>query len=250
MSTHYESVHSALIYPDAFRVAAPEIAVGRDIWPRQLGVFIRAAAGQEAALAPGETVAAVAPEEENLGEQAKDAATSPREALTRELAHGQFGLVPRWVKSASDAKLRSTKLVNARSETVTTSTNFRDAWLAGQRCIVPTRAFMEDDWRSGKAVPTRIARVDGAPMGVAGLWESWTGADGAVIVSFTLLTVNANSHALMGRYQQPGNEKRMLAILNEGAYDAWLGARPEKAKEFMRAYPANWLTANPVEKSR
>ena len=250
MSTHYESVHSALIYPDVFRVAAPEIAVGRDVWPRQLGVFIRAAAGQEAALAPGETVAAVAPEEENLGEQAKGAATSPREALTRELAHGQFGLVPRWVKSASDAKLRSTKLVNARSETVTTSTNFRDAWLAGQRCIVPMRAFMEDDWRSGKAVPTRIARVDGAPMGVAGLWESWTGADGAVIVSFTVLTVNANSHALMGRYQQPGNEKRMLAILNEGAYDAWLGARPEKAKEFMRAYPANWLTANPVEKSR
>jgi putative SOS response-associated peptidase YedK len=42
----------------------------------------------------------------------------------------------------------------------------------------------------------------------------------------------------------------MVAILNEGAYDAWLGARAEKAKEFMRAYPANWLTANPVEKSR
>ena len=76
------------------------------------------------------------------------------------------------------------------------------------------------------------------------------GAEGEVIVSYTLLTVNANNHALMSRYQQPGNEKRMLAILNEGAYDAWLSARPEKAKEFMRAYPANWLTANPVEKSR
>ncbi|MDI1270840.1 MAG: SOS response-associated peptidase family protein [Polaromonas sp.] len=84
----------------------------------------------------------------------------------------------------------------------------------------------------------------------ADLWESWTGADGDVIISYTLLTVNANSHALMSRYQQPGNEKRMLAILNEGALDAWLSARPEKAREFMRAYPANWLTANPVEKSR
>ncbi len=40
----------------------------------------------------------------------------------------------------------------------------------------------------------------------------------------------------------------MMAILNEGAADAWLSARPEKAREFMRAYPANWLTANPVEK--
>jgi len=40
----------------------------------------------------------------------------------------------------------------------------------------------------------------------------------------------------------------MPAILNEGAYDAWLTARPEKAKEFMRQYAAQWLTANPVEK--
>ncbi len=67
-------------------------------------------------------------------------------------------------------------------------------------------------------------------------------------VSCTLLTVNASSRALMSRYQQPGNEKRMLAILNEGAADAVLSARPEKAREFMRAYPANWLTAKPVEK--
>ena len=243
MSTHYESLHSALLYPDAFRVAAPAFPVGREVWPRQPGVFIRAAPAKEAQQAPQV-------EDAREVNEAEDADKPQRELPSRDLVIGQFGLVPRWVKSASDAKLRSTKLVNARSETVTTSSNFRDAWLAGQRCIVPMKAFMEDDWRSGKAVPTRIARVDGVPMGVAGLWESWTGADGEVIVSYTLLTVNANSHALMSRYQQPGNEKRMLAILNEGAYDAWLGARPEKAKEFMRAYPANWLNANPVEKSR
>jgi putative SOS response-associated peptidase YedK len=164
-----------------------------------------------------------------------------------ELGYGQFGLVPSWVKSASDAKLRSTKLINARSETVTTSNNFRDSWLNGQRCIVPVMAFFEDDWRSGKAVPTRISRVDGKPMGVAGLWERWE-KEGVEIVSFTLLTVNANSHALLHRYQQNGNEKRMPAILGEGAYAAWLSARPEKAREFMRAYPAHLLTANPVEK--
>ena len=138
-------------------------------------------------------------------------------------------------------------MVNARSETVTTSNNFRDAWLAGQRCIVPMMAFFEDDWRSGKAVPTRITRVDGKPMGVAGIWERWA-KDGAEIISFTLLTVNANSHALLHRYQQNGNEKRMPVILGEGAYDAWLHTKAEKAREFMRAYSAQLLTANPVEK--
>ena len=39
----------------------------------------------------------------------------------------------------------------------------------------------------------------------------------------------------------------MPVILNEGAYGAWLTVRMEKAKEFMRQYPANWLAANPVE---
>lgn len=221
MTVHYETIHPDALYSQAFGLAAPAPALARELWPRKPGAFIRRSA----------------------------AAAEAGEAPTHELAIGQFGLVPRWVKSASDAKLRSPKLVNARNETVTTSNNLREAWLAGQRCVVPMQAFFEDDFRSGKAVPTRIARVDGQPMGVAGLWERWTGADGTEIVSFALLTVNANSHALMHRYQQPGAEKRMPAVLNEGGYEAWLNAaHPEKAREFLRAYPANWLTANPVEK--
>lgn len=217
MTVHFENLAQATLYPEAFGVPAPAEAPPRDMWPRKPGVFIRRAAGEA--------------------------------AQGRELVAGQFGLVPPWVKSASDAKLRSPKLVTARSETVTTSKNFRDAWLNGQRCIVPMMAFFEDDLRSGKAVPTRIARVDGQPMGVAGLWERWAGADGADIISFTLLTLNANNHALMHRYQHPGSEKRMPVILGEGAYDAWLNvAHPEKAREFMRSYAAQWLTANPVEK--
>jgi putative SOS response-associated peptidase YedK len=225
MTAHYESVQTATLYPDAFGVSAPETAFVSDVWPRKPGVFVRNMP------LPGDA-------------QLDVEASAP---LQLALAHGQFGLVPAWVKSASDAKLRSTKLVNARAETVSTSNNFRDTWLAGQRCIVPMMAFFEDDWRSGKAVPTRITRVDGKPMGVAGVWERWA-KDGTEIVSFTLLTVNANSHALLHRYQQNGNEKRMPVILGEGAYGAWLSARPEKAREFMRAYPAHLLTANPVER--
>ena len=224
MTAHFESVQNAALYPDALDVAAPVSLLERDLWPRKLGLFMRH----------------VVP----TGEVSDEAAVHKP---LRELAVGQFGFVPPWVKSVSDAKLRSTKMVNARSETVTTSNNFRDAWLAGQRCIVPMMAFFEDDWRSGKAVPTRITRVDGKPMGVAGLWERWA-KDGEEIISFTLLTVNANSHALLHRYQQNGNEKRMPVILGEGAYDAWLNAKPEKAREFMRAYSASLLTANPVEK--
>jgi putative SOS response-associated peptidase YedK len=238
MSSHYESVQLAALYPDAFKVPAPDVLPGRHVTPRKPGVFIR----------KGPAVEGLAPEADLPESPASPESPEGAPGPSRELATGQFGLVPPWVKSASDAKLRSTKLVNARAETVTTSNNVREAWLGARRCIVPVMAFFEDDLRSGKAVSTRIARVDGKPMGLAGLWESWTGAEGDTIISFTLLTINANAHALMSRYQQPGNEKRMPVILNEGAHDAWLNAHPEKAREFLRAYPANWLLANPVQK--
>lgn len=238
MSTHYETLATADAYREAFAVEPPPALGERHLWPRKPGGFIVHAAA--AAWVNG------APRNEGNSAAAADPAGGDA-ARQRVLVPAQWGLVPHWVKSASDARLRAPKLVNAKSDTASTGTAFRDAWLAGQRCIVPMAAFYEDDLRSGKPVPTRIARVDGKPMGVAGLWARWQGADGEVIISYCLLTVNANHHALLHRYGQPGSEKHMPAILNEGAYDAWLTARPEKAKEFIRQYAAQKLTANPVE---
>jgi putative SOS response-associated peptidase YedK len=239
MSTQYECLKSADLYAEAFGVAPPEKLPGKEVWPRQQGLFIRKAFVPEQ---PGAESAA-----ESGADSPTEPSAEPASPMVLELAQGQFGLVPTWVKSASDAKLRSTKLAVTRFETMSTATPTRETWLNAQRCIIPMQAFLEDDWRSGKGVPTRIARVDGKPMGVAGLWERWT-KDGEEITSFTLLTVNANSHALMNRYGQNGNEKRMPAILNEGAWSAWLTAPLDKAREFMRAYPTNLLLANPVQK--
>ena len=241
MSTHYETLQQADTYREAFAVEPPPALGERHLWPRKPGFFIVHAATAAAIAQP-----AAAPAVDADGD-APAAVVEP--STTRVLVPAQWGLVPHWVKSASDAKLRAPKLVNAKSDVASTGTAFRDAWLKGQRCIVPMAVFYEDDLRSGgKAVPTRVARVDGKPMGVAGLWARWQGAGGEVIISYCLLTVNANNHALLHRYGQPGSEKSMPAILNEGSYDAWLTARPEKAKEFMRQYAAQWLTANPVEK--
>ena len=225
MSTHYETLHPADRYREAFVVEPPVAPLARHLRPRKPGCFIVHAA-------------AAAP----LG-----AAPATPDTKARTLVPAQWGLVPHWVKSASDARLRAPKLAHAKSDLASTGTAFRDAWLNGQRCIVPLQAFFEDDFRSGKAVPTRIARVDGKPMGVAGLWARWQGGDGEVILSYCLLTVNANNHALLRRYGPPGSEKSLPAILNEGAYDAWLTARPDKAKEFLRLYAAERLLANPVE---
>lgn len=91
--------------------------------------------------------------------------------------------------------------------------------------------------RSGKAVPTASPAWTTTPCGAAGVWARWVGEDGEIITSYAIITVNANAHALMNRYGHAGNDKAMPAILNEGSYDAWLNAKVNKAKEFLRAYP-------------
>ncbi|MBB6579403.1 putative SOS response-associated peptidase YedK [Comamonas odontotermitis] len=254
MSTQYEALKNADLYPTAFRVEPPAELGERKMTPRRPGFFItRSLSGAtDAERAALKTAAASQAETQSAADAQAKAEPAPSTDITsRLLVPAQWGLVPHWVKSASDGKLRATKLVHVKSDNVGTSTAFRDAWLNNQRCIVPMQAFITDDYRSsGKPKPTRIARVDGLPMGVAGIWARWQDEDGSELLSYAIITINANAHGLMNRYQAPGSEKSMPAILNEGAYDAWLGSSAAKAKEFLRAYPAQKLLANPVEKGR
>jgi putative SOS response-associated peptidase YedK len=156
-----------------------------------------------------------------------DEAVPEREALV-----GVFGLLPHWAK---DEKLaRST--YNARSETVAQKPAFRDAWHRAQHCIIPAEQIWEPDWRTGRNIWTPIRRADQRPLGIAGLWSSWRPAGGVKAVhSFTMLTVNADNHPVMCRFHRPGDEKRMIVLLREEDYDAWLDAPAQRSMEFMRA---------------
>lgn len=244
MSSHYETLQKADAYLEFFKVAPPEEAGERYLRARRPGFIIRAAAPETAATSETAATPDAAPAAAEAGEAAA------RKPVVREMVAAQWGFVPHWVKTASDARLRAIKLLHARNETASTAQAFRDAWLNNQRCIVPVMAFFEDDYRSGKPVSTRISRVDGKPMGLAGLWARWQGPEGEEVLSFAVLNINANTHGLLHRYAAPGSERRMPAVLGEGTYDAWLSVRQEKAREFMRQYAANWLTANPVENKK
>jgi putative SOS response-associated peptidase YedK len=157
---------------------------------------------------------------------------------SRQALSGLFGLIPHWASDATFGR----RTYNARSETVAVKPSFRDAWKNGQHCIIPAEAFFEPDWRSGKAVPTRIALADGQPMGIAGLWSAWQSPQG-LVHSFTMLTINADQHPLMRQFHKPADEKRMVVILPPDRYDAWLQASPAQSMAFMRPYPADQMLA-------
>lgn len=80
-------------------------------------------------------------------------------------------------------------------------------------------------------------------MGIAGLWDRWRQADGTVVHSFTMLTINAQSHELMNRFHQPTDEKRMVVILPEAAYADWLCTPLQRSMDFMHPYPADQLVS-------
>ena len=155
------------------------------------------------------------------------------------LSIGQYGLVPHWAKGVQSGR----HTYNARSETADQLSSFKYAWRAGQRCIVPLESYFDPCWESGKAVRWRVRRRDGLPMGVAGLWSAWKASDGAEVLSFTMLTVNADGHGVMGLMHRPEDEKRMVAILPPNQYDQWLDAEPDQMMAFLRCWPADELVA-------
>jgi putative SOS response-associated peptidase YedK len=152
----------------------------------------------------------------------------------------RFGLIPAWAKY--DKISRHT--YNARSETVHEKPSFRDAWRHAQHCIIAADAIFEPDWRSGRAVPTRITRADGDPLGIAGLWACWRSPDGALVHSYTMLTIPAGDHALMRCFHRPEDEKRMVVILPEAAFGDWLDAPAHRSREFLLPFAADALAAS------
>lgn len=155
----------------------------------------------------------------------------------RELMTGSFGLIPHWSKDTKIAR----HTYNARSETVHEKPSYRDAWRLGRHCIIPAEYIFEPDWRSGKPVFTKIQRIDGKPMGIAGLWTGWRQPNGEVLRSFTMLTVNADDHPFMRNFHKPGDEKRMVVILGEDDYDPWINASAEESRAFLKQYPSDML---------
>ena len=166
-----------------------------------------------------------------------------RAELDREGKVGQYGLLPDWADNTAFGR----KTYNCRSETAASKPSFRDAWKKGRRCIIPARRLFEPCWETGEAVRWAVKRRDDVPMGVAGLWNLWADPKtGALIPTYTMLTVNADEHALYQRFHRPEDEKRMPVILEEADYDAWLDCTTDQAMSFMKQFPADRLEAEPA----
>jgi putative SOS response-associated peptidase YedK len=90
--------------------------------------------------------------------------------LERRFSLARWGLIP---SSATDASI-GFKTINARSEVVSSTPTFRDAFVS-RRCLLPADGFFE--WqRSGKEKqPFHFGMQDDSLFAFAGLWDRWRG---------------------------------------------------------------------------
>jgi putative SOS response-associated peptidase YedK len=181
---------------------------------------------------------------------AKLPATASLEFGAAELVVGQWGLVP-WF--AKERKLKY-PTSNARSEELSAKASYKQPWARGQRCVIPAESFFEPNWETGKHVPWRFQRSDGAPWGLAGLWNTWVDKEtGEVVESYTMLTLNADAHPLMQRMHKPDpklpshlQDKRSVVPIERADVDLWLHApQPEAAQLLRLADVALFKTSTP-----
>ena len=126
----------------------------------------------------------------------------------------RWGLVPSWSKSVGSAGAR---YINARAETVATSSAFRASFLR-RRCIIPADGFYE--WlRDGRRKqPFLIHTPADAPLAFAGVWAPWRDpANGQWLLSAAVVTTAAN--ATVSRLH---NRMPVILDLESDAWRIWL----------------------------
>jgi putative SOS response-associated peptidase YedK len=158
----------------------------------------------------------------------------------RRLTMMRWGLVPAWSKDP----FTGPKPINARAESAPDKPSFRQAFRR-RRCLVPADGFYE--WRlpevkGGPKVPLIFCRRDRAPFAMAGLWESWHGDEGLKLLTFTILTTEANDLI------RPVHDRMPVILLPENE-SLWLDPNqhdPQALAHLVQPYPDRLMEAYEV----
>ena len=133
----------------------------------------------------------------------------------------RWGLLPAWVKDPR----RFTLLINARSETLLEKPAFKNAFKR-RRCLVPADGYYEWHTSDNRKRPYFIHRRDGAPIGFAGLAETWMGPNGEELDTVAIVTTAASADLAVLHHRVP-------VTIAPGDFDRWLDCRDDDVEAAM-----------------
>ncbi|WP_163378197.1 SOS response-associated peptidase [Cyclobacterium sp. SYSU L10401] len=148
-------------------------------------------------------------------------------------SHFYWGITPAFAKN----KPVSSKLINARAETIAEKITFRAAFKKN-RCLVPADGFFE--WKKiGKKtkVPYRFVQHGETLFSLAGIWEEFETEKGETAHTFLILTTSPNQ--LTAEIHD-----RMPVILKKEDEAKWLDTRTseEELLGMLGPYPDEEMT--------
>lgn len=149
----------------------------------------------------------------------------------------KWGLVPYWSK---EPKVKYST-INARAETITSSSVYREPFKS-KRCLIPANGFFEWKQISSGKVPYFIHLKHESIFAFAGVYDIWKDVEGKEFPSFAIITTTPNE------LMQPIHN-RMPVILKKEHEEVWL--TPEetntaKLLKLLQPYPSNEMVAYPV----
>jgi putative SOS response-associated peptidase YedK len=133
----------------------------------------------------------------------------------------RWGLLPAWVKDPR----KFTLLINARAETVNEKPAFKNA-MKRRRCLIPADGYYEWQLFEKRKRPYFIHRRDGAPMGLAGLAETWIGPNGEELDTVAIVTAPASADLAVLHHRVP-------VTIAACDFDRWLDCRANDAEAVM-----------------
>lgn len=141
-----------------------------------------------------------------------------------------WGFAPSWMDEPGAG------FINARAESVTTKSSFREAYRR-RRCLVPADGFYE--WKD--KAPFRLRPTQGRVLALAGIWETWRRPGADVRHTFAILTTDANDDVLP-------IHTRMPVLVERRDHGLWLdrSSDPERVSRLLRPALPGTLIAEPV----
>ncbi len=145
-----------------------------------------------------------------------------------------WGLIPFWVKSSSQAEDIRRMTYNARVESMFEKKSF-SVPAKTKRCLVPSTGFFEFQHMGKQKIPWFISHQKNDIFSMAGIWDVWTDPfNGKTIQTFSIVTTEANE--LMSKIHN--TKKRMPLILNKNDEAPWLEAGFDNIKNKISENPS------------
>jgi putative SOS response-associated peptidase YedK len=157
-----------------------------------------------------------------------------------------WGLIPHWVKTKTDADKLKAQTLNARSETVFEKPSFRSCIL-NNRCLIIADGFFEWMDFQKKKYPHLIQMQNRQLFCFAGIYSSWVDKEtGELINSFSILTTDASP--MMEKIHNL--KKRMPVIVPPSLYKKWSGPGLSKDEitSFFMPFPDDNMQNHTISK--